>query len=135
MTKFTYLKNPKTGAVASIPYTVAVDFDGTLVEDCYPKIGAPKKALISLLNALRMSGVKVILWTCRTGEELEKAVGFCAEHGLTFDAVNTNLPVVKNLYGHDTRKVFADVYLDDKGTADIDGFMSKMLHLMFDDEE
>ena len=135
MIKYKNLKNPKTGAVASIPYTVAVDFDGTLVEDCYPNIGAPKKALISLLTALRMSGVKVILWTCRTGDELKKAVEFCAEQGLTFDAVNTNLPVVKNLYGYDTRKVFADLYLDDKGTADIDGFMSKMLHLMFDYEE
>ncbi len=32
------------------------------------------------------------LWTCRAGEALSKAVEWCREHDLEFDAVNDNLP-------------------------------------------
>ena len=34
--------------------------------------------------------------------------------GLEFDAVNENLPEINELFGGDCRKIYADVYLDDK---------------------
>ena len=39
---------------------------------------------------------------------------WCAARGIAFDAVNENLPEIVERFGGDTRKVFADEYLDDK---------------------
>lgn len=96
-------------------YTIyAVDFDGTLCEDKYPSIGKANESLIAKLIELREHGDKLILWTCRVGDKLEQAVEWCKEHGLEFDRVNENLPELMEIYGSDTRKISADVYLDDK---------------------
>lgn len=59
-------------------------------------------------------GDPVILNTCRTGKRLQEAVSFCARHGLHFQAVNENLPQVVRMLGHNPRKIYADVYIDDK---------------------
>ena len=93
---------------------IAVDFDGTLCKERWPKIGAPNFLLIRWLIERKAAGDKVILWTCRCGEMLEKAVLWCESMGLTFDAVNANLPENVEKYGNDCRKIFADIYLDDK---------------------
>lgn len=96
-------------------YTIyAVDFDGTLCESIFPGIGAPNIALINHLKKRRKQGNKLILWTCRVGERLQEAVEWCKSHGLEFDAVNENLPEMIEHWGNETRKVFADVYIDDK---------------------
>ena len=63
---------------------------------------------------MRASGNKLILWTCRAGEALERAVSWCREHNLTFDAVNDNLPEIVALYGNNSRKITCDYYIDDK---------------------
>ena len=94
---------------------IAVDFDGTLCEDIYPYIGAPNEALIDEIKARQAYGDRIILWTCRSGKLLEDAVRWCeAEHDLIFDAVNENLPGLIAAYGNDSRKVFADTYIDDR---------------------
>ena len=98
----------------TLPYIVAVDFDGTLCENAFPSIGAPKMDVINAIKEYKSYGWKIILWTCRNKEHLTKAVAWCKLHGLEFDAVNTNLPEVQELFGGDTRKIFADVYIDDK---------------------
>lgn len=96
------------------PKTIAVDFDGTLVENCYPEIGAIKNTIWRAITKAKRDGIKIILWSCRNGQQLEDAVEFCRQNGLTFDAVNENLPEVQAEYGGDTRKVFADLYIDDR---------------------
>lgn len=93
---------------------IAVDFDGTLCIDNYPDIGTPNIPLIYLLKQLKQQGKKTILWTCRCGKELEKAKEWCKSLGLEFDAVNENLPEIIEKYGSNSRKIFADVYIDDK---------------------
>lgn len=95
----------------------AIDFDGTLVEDNYPSIGKPNIEMIKYVKALKKRGHEIILYTCRNNAALEEAVAWCNEQGLKFDAVNTNLERVKALYGGDTRKVFADYYIDDKAIS------------------
>lgn len=95
------------------PYIIAIDFDGTLVTDKFPEIGEPTH-LFESVRIWQSIGTKVILWTCRNGEHLEKAVKFCKEQGIEFDAVNMNIPEIIEEYGGDTRKVFADIYIDDK---------------------
>ena len=93
---------------------IAVDFDGTLCKECWPDIGAPNLPLVEWLKVRRVMGDKLILWTCRCGEMLEEAVAWCAGLGLAFDAINENLAENVEKYGNDCRKVFADLYLDDK---------------------
>ncbi len=96
---------------------IAVDFDGTLSTNEWPGIGKPNIGLIVYLIWMRWLGVKVILWTCRSGEYLDQAVEFCKEHGLEFDAINENLPEIIEHMGGDTRKIYADIYIDDKSNT------------------
>lgn len=93
---------------------IAVDFDGTLCTVNWPGIGEPCTDLIELLKKRRKDGDKLILWSCRCDRLLDEALSWCRQYGLEFDAVNDNLPEMTEKYGNNCRKVFADVYLDDK---------------------
>ena len=92
----------------------AVDFDGTLCVNNFPWFGDPNAKLIEFLKREKKRGCKVILWTCRYGMALDAAVRFCKEHGLIFDAVNENLPENIEKFGNNPRKIYADVYIDDR---------------------
>ena len=87
---------------------IAVDFDGTLCYSNWPELGEPNRPLIEYLRAQQKSGNKLILWTCRAGEALEKAVSWCKDQNLTFDAVNDNLPDVIEMYGNNSRNITCD---------------------------
>lgn len=105
---------------------IAVDFDGTIVEDKYPEIGEPYTQTIKFLKDSKEQGHKLILWTCRTGAELDEAIQACRSFGLEFDAVNDNLPEIQEKYQDNARKVYADIYYDDKAVkaplnADLSG--------------
>ena len=92
---------------------IAVDFDGTIVEHKYPAIGKEIPYAIKTLKLFQKKGHKLILWTYRHGKELEEAVKFCEERGLTFHAVNNNFDGEEydNTY---SRKIYADIYIDDR---------------------
>jgi hypothetical protein len=101
-------------------YVIAVDFDGTLCEYAFPKIGEQKqhhKELLELLVTMRKNGHKLILWTCRGDNKeypcLSEAVDWCRKQGLEFDAINENIKGTKKLSGT-SPKVLADYYLDDR---------------------
>lgn len=95
--------------------TLAVDFDGTIVEDKFPYVGHELENSISTLKTLKSYGVKLILWTCRSGNYLNDAINFCKSRGLEFDAVNDNIPNPKFPQNVDrSPKVFADFYIDDR---------------------
>lgn len=93
---------------------IAVDFDGTLCENKFPEIGRPNKDMLRYIKNRQRNGCKIILWTCRAGERLVNAVDWCKERGLEFDAVNENLPEIIEWFGSDTRKIYANMYIDDK---------------------
>jgi histidinol phosphatase-like enzyme len=121
-------------AMGTLPKIVAVDFDGTIVEDNFPEIGKEKPGMIDMLKALQSKGVKLILWTSRDHDQLQAAVDYCKRAGLNFDAVNENLPEVRAMFNNDTRKVYADLYIDDKGIPDnmAPGFWLHRLGLRYD---
>lgn len=100
---------------------IAVDFDGTLCENKYPKIGKPNTELIKQLAEEKKKGKAVILFTCRDGQRLKEAVKWCSKQGLQFDRVNDNLPERIRAYKGNTRKISADVYVDDRNAAFIFG--------------
>lgn len=97
----------------------AVDFDGTLCEGRYPEIGEANYELIRFLRQERIRGNKIILNTLREGERLQEAILWCSRQGLTFDAVNDNLPEMKKRYGDNPRKISADRYIDDRNYCQV----------------
>ena len=107
-------------------YILAVDFDGTLCESAWPDIGYPKQDVIDYVLEQQRNGAKLILWTNRCDEKLNEAVKWCKAHGIEFDAVNDNLPSMVAAFGNNCRKVYADLYLDDKNlTVDkVESYMS-----------
>ena len=107
-------KNVSKEQMRELPYIIAVDFDGTLVEDKFPEIGEPIKKNWELLRKAQQGGAKIILWTSRDNERLDDAVKFCNERELYFDAINENLAECRVLFNNDTRKVYANEYWDDK---------------------
>ena len=107
-------KVSKEDMAEALPYIIAIDFDGTLVEDKFPNIGEKRDWVWTRALAAKKAGKKLILWTSRDHNNLEEAVAFCKNEGLEFDAVNENLKEVRALFNNDTRKVYANEYWDDK---------------------
>jgi hypothetical protein len=94
--------------------TIAVDFDGTIVEHKYPEIGKINLFAFETLKELQKQGHDLILWTSRYGKELDDAVNFCKSHGIEFYAINSNFPGDKFIEGASSRKIVADLYIDDR---------------------
>jgi len=91
---------------------IAVDFDGTIVEHAYPKVGKPIPFAIDVLKTLVEEGNLLILWTVREGPLLDEAVAYCENLGLKLYAVNKNHP--EELPGGAPRKLHADIFIDDR---------------------
>ena len=93
---------------------IAVDFDGTIVEHAYPKIGKEIPFAIETLVRLQHEfHHQLILWTVREGHLLDEAVAYCRERGLEFYAVNRNF-AEEDGTGHSySRKLKADLFIDD----------------------
>ena len=91
---------------------IAVDFDGTIVEHEYPKIGKPIPFAIETLKLLQKEkDFRIILWTVREGALLDEAVDYCESKGLKFYAVNKNFPEEEI---PSPRKLAVDVFIDDR---------------------
>ena len=101
--------------------TIAVDFDGTIVEDAYPQVGKPKLFAIETLKMLQEKRHKLILWTYRSGKRLDDAVRFCEENGIELYAVNKSYPeeVMDDTI---SRKINADVFIDDRNVGGFPGW-------------
>jgi hypothetical protein len=100
---------------------VAVDFDGTIVENKFPAIGKPMLFAFETLKAMQQKGMLLILWTVRKGKELDEAVEFCRKNGIEFYAVNANYPEEK--FEMDvSRKIEADIFIDDRNIGGFEGW-------------
>lgn len=109
--------------------TIAVDFDGTIVEHAYPKIGREMIFAFDTLKALQKKGHKLILWTYREGKMLEDAVEYCRENGVEFYAVNKSYP--EEVMSDDiSRKINADLFIDDRNIGGFPGWgeIYQMVH-------
>lgn len=96
--------------------TIAVDFDGTIVEHAYPAIGKEQLFAFQTLKELNKRGYKLILWSYRAGDELDEAVEFCRRNGVEFYAVNKNYP--EEVFDESiSRKIYADIYIDDRNVG------------------
>jgi hypothetical protein len=97
---------------------IAVDFDGTIVEHAYPRIGKPIPFAIDVLRKLQQEEHHIlILWTVREGPLLKEALDYCEKKGLKFYSVNSNYP--EEGLGETPRKLSADIFIDDKNIGGI----------------
>lgn len=93
---------------------IAVDFDGTLVENKWPEIGATNTKVLDYCKEEQAKGSRIILWTNRVGDALDAAVKWCKENDLHLDAVNDNIQESIDFFGFNTRKIYADEFIDDR---------------------
>ena len=98
---------------------IAIDFDGTIVEDAYPKIGKPIIFAFETMKKLQSEGHRLILWTYRSDIKLQEAVDFCKQQGLEFYAINKSYPE-EEFDGKISRKINATFFVDDRN---IGGFI------------
>ncbi len=101
---------------------IAVDFDGTIVEHKYPEIGRPLLFAFETLKKLQEQRHQLILWTYRSGRELDEAVEFCRRNGIEFYAVNKNYPEEVFDEQKVSRKIQADFYIDDRNICGLPGW-------------
>lgn len=94
--------------------TIAVDFDGTIVEHRYPKIGPEIPFAIDTLKMLIAERHRLVLWTVREGELLDEAVEYCRQRGVEFYAVNKDYPEEKSGDSNFSRKLKVDLFIDDR---------------------
>ena len=97
---------------------LAIDFDGTIVEDAYPKIGKPRLFAFETLLELQEKGHRLMLWTYRSGRKLQEAVDYCTKNGIDFYAVNKSYPE-EVLDGSVSRKIHADIFIDDRNFGEL----------------
>lgn len=109
--------------------TIAVDFDGTIVEHKYPEIGDEMMFAFQTLKLLQQKGHKLVLWTYREGEMLQEAVDYCKENGLEFYAVNRSYPEEEFNPETSSRKIDADIFIDDRNVGGFLGWTEIWLSL------
>jgi hypothetical protein len=109
---------------------IAIDFDGTIVEHEYPKIGREIPFAVETLKMLQKDHHKLILWSVREGKLLDEAVAWCKERGLEFYAVNRDYPEeTMDNNQHWSRKLKVDMFIDDRNIGGLPdwGTMYKMI--------
>lgn len=111
--------------------TIAVDFDGTIVENRYPAIGNEIPFATDTLKMLIREHHRVILWTVREGKEQQEAVEWCRKRGVEFYAVNKDYPEETKESNHVySRKLKADLFIDDRNIGGLLdwGMIYRMIH-------
>jgi len=98
---------------------IAVDFDGTIVEDRYPEIGEERPFATEVLRKFIQKRHKLVLWTVRNGKLLDEALKWCEERGVQFYAVNSDSPEMmkEERSKYHSYKLNADVFIDDKNVS------------------
>ena len=94
--------------------TIAVDFDGTIVEHRYPEIGREIPFATDTLKMLIQKGHRLILWSVREGRLLDEAIEWCRQRGVEFYAANKDYPEEKLEHDHYSRKLKVDLFIDDR---------------------
>lgn len=94
---------------------IAIDFDGTITtKNCFPEISELRPHVVETIKNLQAHGHKCILWTCREGPSLDRARQFLNENGIKMDGYNYSPYMLQS------RKIVADVYIDDKNVFMVD---------------
>jgi ribonucleotide monophosphatase NagD (HAD superfamily) len=93
---------------------IACDFDGTIAYDAFPEVGGFKPHAERVLKKIKEYGGQIIIWTCRTSYQAELVKEMLQKAGVKYDAFNDNLKESLDIFPDNSRKVFADIYIDDR---------------------
>ena len=88
---------------------IAVDFDGTCVTNEYPEIGKDIGA-VPVLKRFIADGHLLILYTMRSGFQLDDAISWFRNNGIPLYGINED-PEQRNWTK--SPKVYANLYIDD----------------------
>ena len=89
----------------------AIDFDDTLYD--FHKVGNSYEMLRQLVRDLKEIGCYIIIWT--GNQNTVFVSNFLVENNIPFDSINDEAPISKKLLnGKFPRKVYANVYIDDR---------------------
>jgi hypothetical protein len=88
---------------------IAVDFDGTCVTHDYPRVGKDIGA-VPVLKRLVKEGHQLILWTMRSGKELNDSIEWFKDNGIELYGIQEN-PNQKSWTA--SPKAYAQLYIDD----------------------
>lgn len=105
--------------------TVAIDFDGTVVDHCYPYVGDDNPGAVQVLKNMVATGHHIILLTMRDAVNksprwpknpsvnqptvIDDAIGWYEDHDIPLFAINCNPACTFSK----SNKVYADIYIDD----------------------
>jgi len=99
---------------------IAIDFDGVIAEvnnnfvPGTPNVpGKLVEGADEYIRKLHNDGHQIIIWTCRGGQNLYLAEQFIEDHNIPYDRINDNVDGFYDKFKHNTRKVHADIYIDD----------------------
>ena len=102
---------------------IAIDFDGTISRGKFPAIDGQQPYAVDTVNTLYDDGHYIIIYTCRTGDQLLEAINWLLEQGIKFHRVNDNKPENVREYGNNSRKIYAHQYIDDKNLGGFPGWL------------
>lgn len=95
---------------------IALDFDDTIVKSNFPHIKRGRRLAKWAINKLHKTGkYYIIIWTCRHDIHEAQAYTYLNENSISFDSINRQHPSLVKHYNNDTRKISADIYIDDRG--------------------
>jgi len=109
------------------PKVVAIDLDGTILKynGDYTRFGQPLPGMIDVMHAVKAAGWIVVIWTCR--QDTPELRAHLKKHEVPYDYINENPHEPPDT----SRKLHADVYLDDKGlrvTGETKGLAEKIVN-------
>ncbi len=109
---------------------VAIDFDGVIVDECWPEIGPLVPGAVWAVQAIDRAGNWIVINTCRSGRLADEAKAFLVRNDIPFDAFNENLDHRSQRFGGDCRKISADVYIDDRNLGGFPGWQATLIQLI-----
>lgn len=95
---------------------IAIDFDGTLTKkDNFPLSNEFKidENAIKWARRFQNEGAEVILWTCRSGDSLEKAIKELKKYNFVPNFINQG----NGKRFEKSPKINADIYIDDRSST------------------
>jgi len=93
---------------------IAIDFDGTIAEDSFPELGAIKPYAAQVIKKVADHGGQIAIWTCRAGVYVNQIKELLNEYGIPYHTFNEPFPEQLAMFPDNSRKIFADVYIDDR---------------------
>jgi len=109
---------------------IAIDFDGTIVEHDFPRIGKLMEGAKEVINEWYDKGYYILVWTCRNNNEpdhpewdqapISAVRQFLLDNGVKFHGINQQQPGLG--FYLESRKIFANVYIDDRNLGGFPGW-------------